>query len=134
MQLVLLDLDSCNFKVVCVYQAAVHKGSIRAVYADAINVIPDVFVYLRLMYILCIPFAEDWKKREKEKGGCARFPISCFPTLQHGGPRANCADFSVKKKNKTERFIAPGNSRLRTMCITIDRGFFPRLHFAMARI
>lgn len=68
MQLVLLDLDSCNFKVVCVYRATVHKGSIRAVYADAINV-PGYTGCVRLftayVYIVYI----HRRKREREGGG-----------------------------------------------------------------
>lgn len=64
--LVLLDLGSCNFKVVCVYRAVVHKGSIRAVYAGAINV-PSytgcVCLFTAYVYIVYT----HRKKREREK-------------------------------------------------------------------
>lgn len=108
--LVLLDLGSCNFKVVCVYRAAVHKGSIRAVYAGAINV-PSytgcVCLFTAYVYIVYT----HRKKREREKGEekslhprssqFLTFKLHCNTT-----PRANCVDFPIKNKKKKERDLS----------------------------
>lgn len=117
MQLVLLDLGSCNFKVVCVYRATVHKGSIRAVYASAINVPSYLVCVCSFIYGLCIYYIypSDEKRKEGEEKRL-RPRESQFLAFQ-----LHCNTKTHEQIARTSRFKKKRG--LRAMHITIDRCF-----------